>query len=174
MVIFWHLGKHTYPTYLPGFEKKKDPMRSSLLYNCDFGRLTFGNYSYNTDETVNGVGRPFPSPYNPVGPCITGVIDNREGHANPLDGYVIEEGTIPSALAPFFQTMLDIMPGSISSEETLIQRTQARLARWGSRLLGPYFKSGAVEKTQVYLIMSHDSKSTFFFKSRQCLISPPN
>lgn len=129
-------------------------MITFLGTDCAFRR-------YNTDETVNSVGRSFPSPYNPVGPCITGVIDNREGHANPLDGYVIEEGTIPKALAPFLQVMLDIMPGSISSEEGLTARTQATLARWGSRLLGPYYKKGAVERTQVYLIMSHDSKSPF-------------
>ncbi|KAI3396784.1 hypothetical protein diail_11684 [Diaporthe ilicicola] len=116
--------------------------------------LAFG---YNTDELVNGVGRPFPSPYNPVGPCITGIIDNREGHDNPLDGYVIEEGTIPKALAPFMQTMLDLMPGSISNEETLLEQAHAKLARWGSRILGPYFRKGAIERTQVYLIMSHDS-----------------
>ncbi|KAF3760304.1 FAD/NAD(P)-binding domain-containing protein [Cryphonectria parasitica EP155] len=116
--------------------------------------LAFG---YNTDHTVNSIGRPFPSPYNPVGPCITGIIDNREGHANPLDGYVIEEGTVPKALAPFFQAMLDMMPGSISSEEGITAKAQASLARWGSRILGPYFKDGAIERTQVYLIMSHDS-----------------
>ncbi|KUI63878.1 Cholesterol oxidase [Cytospora mali] len=116
--------------------------------------LAFG---YNTDELVNGVGRPMPSPYNPVGPCITGIIDNREGHDNPLDGYVIEEGSIPKALAPFMQTMLDLMPGSNSSEETLMDQAHAKLARWGSRILGPYFKNGAIERTQVYLIMSHDS-----------------
>lgn len=103
------------------------------------------------------MGSTLPSPYNPVGPCITGIIDNRQGHANPLDGYVIEEGTIPQALAPFLQTMLDLMPGSLSSEESLMDKASAKLARWGSRILGPYYKKGAIERTQVYLIMSHDS-----------------
>ncbi|KAJ9142677.1 Cholesterol oxidase [Pleurostoma richardsiae] len=116
--------------------------------------LAFG---YNTDYEVNSIGRPFPSPYNPVGPCITGIIDNRRGHENPLDGFVIEEGAVPQALAPFLQTMLDLMPGSSSSEETISDRAHAALARWGSRLLGPYFKKGAIERTQIYLIMSHDS-----------------
>lgn len=55
------------------------------------------------------------------------------------------------------QTMLDMMPGSISNEETLTDQAHAKLARWGSRLLGPYYKNGAIERTQVYLIMSHDS-----------------
>ncbi|KAK3378547.1 hypothetical protein B0H63DRAFT_437196 [Podospora didyma] len=116
--------------------------------------LAFG---YNTDETVNGVGRPVPSPYKPIGPTITGVIDCRD-QKNPLDGFVLEEGAIPHALAHVLQAMLDFLPGSTPPEnETLAQRTQAALARYGSRFLGPYFKNGAVERTQVYLIMSHDS-----------------
>ncbi|KAK3327511.1 hypothetical protein B0T19DRAFT_357224 [Cercophora scortea] len=116
--------------------------------------LAFG---YNTDEAVNSIGRPFPSPYNPIGPTITGVIDCRD-QENPLDGFVIEEGAIPHALAHFLQAMMDIMPGSTPPKnETLVERTQAALARYGSRFLGPYFKRGAIERTQVYLIMSHDS-----------------
>ena len=118
--------------------------------------LAFG---YNTDENANAVGREKPSPYNPIGPTITSVIDCREGNDNPLDGFVIEEGAIPHALAPLFQAMLDLMPGKKEpQDETFAERTQAALARYGSRFLGPYFKRGAVEKTQVYLIMSHDSK----------------
>lgn len=121
--------------------------------------LAFG---YNTDHQANSMGQPFPSPYNPVGPCITGIIDNRHGHENPLDGYVIEEGTMPSALAPFLQAMLDLLPGSIEpTGESLMQRTQAALARYSSRFLGAYHKNGAMSKTQVYLIMSHDSNQAF-------------
>ncbi|KAK4239136.1 cholesterol oxidase [Achaetomium macrosporum] len=117
--------------------------------------LAFG---YNTDETANAVGRENPSPYNPIGPTITSVIDCRDGHDNPLDGYVIEEGAIPHALSHFFQAMLDLMPGQKEPKnKTIVERTQAALARYGSRFLGPYFKNGAVERTQVYLIMSHDS-----------------
>lgn len=116
------------------------------------------SYSYNTDYEVNAIGRPFPSPYNPVGPCITGVIDCRSNHENPLDGFVIEEGTVPKALSHFLQTMLDLMPGSQPPQgESIIEKTRAALAWYGSRFLGPYFKKGAIEKTQVYLIMAHDS-----------------
>ena len=105
------------------------------------------------------MGRQFPSPYHPIGPCITGIIDNRKGHDNPLDGYVIEEGTIPGALVPFMQALLELMPGSIEeTDESLVSRDKANLARAGSFFLGPYFRKGAIERTQVYLIMSHDSK----------------
>jgi hypothetical protein len=114
--------------------------------------------SYNTDYEVNAIGRPFPSAYNPIGPCISSVIDCRTGHDNPLDGFVIEEGTIPAALAPLFQLMLDMLPGSTPPKDaSLLTRTRHAFARYGSRLLGPYLKKGAVERTQVYLVMSHDS-----------------
>ncbi|KLU92268.1 cholesterol oxidase [Magnaporthiopsis poae ATCC 64411] len=130
-----------------------DEVGQNMSGNGDI--LAFG---YNTDEKVNSVGRKHPDPYNPVGPCIVSVIDNRDGHKNPLDGYVIQEGTVPRALAHMFQAMLDFMPGrQCPDDDTVVDRTQAALARWGSRLLGPYFRRGAVERTQVYLIMSHDS-----------------
>ncbi|KAI0015341.1 glucose-methanol-choline oxidoreductase [Xylariomycetidae sp. FL0641] len=121
--------------------------------------LAFG---YNTDYEVNAIGKDFPSPYHPIGPCITGIIDNRKGHDNPLDGYVIEEGTIPGALAPFMQALLELLPGSIGPQgESLYERIKGNLARAGTFFLGPYFRQGAMERTQVYLIMSHDSNQAY-------------
>ncbi|KAI1174020.1 glucose-methanol-choline oxidoreductase [Nemania sp. FL0916] len=121
--------------------------------------LAFG---YNTDSEVNAMGKQFPSPYHPIGPCITGIIDNRKGHENPLDGYVIEEGTVPEALVPFMQALLEFMPGSIEMKgESLIEKVKANIARAGSLFLGPYFRRGAIERTQVYLIMSHDSNQAY-------------
>ncbi|KAI8952433.1 glucose-methanol-choline oxidoreductase [Xylaria longipes] len=137
--------------------KMSDKVGQNMSGNGDM--LAFG---YNTDHEVNAIGRKFPSPYHPIGPCITGIIDNRKGHENPLDGYVIEEGTVPGAFAPFMQALLDFMPGNIEPEgESLYQRVQANLARAGSFFLGPYFRKGAIERTQVYLIMSHDSSQAY-------------
>lgn len=117
--------------------------------------LAFG---YNTDEEVNAIGRSYPSPYKPVGPTITGVIDRRKNHENALDGFVIEEGAVPKALAPLFQTMLELMPGNqYPRGQTLLEKFRHVLAQQGSRFLGPYFRKGSIERTQVYLIMSHDS-----------------
>lgn len=117
--------------------------------------LAFG---YNTDEEVNAIGRSYPSPYRPVGPTITGVIDCRKNHKNALDGFVIEEGAVPKALAPLFQTMLELMPGNqYPKGQTLLEKFRHVLAQQGSRFLGPYFRKGSIERTQVYLIMSHDS-----------------
>ncbi|KAI0011059.1 glucose-methanol-choline oxidoreductase [Xylariaceae sp. FL0662B] len=119
-------------------------------------------FGYNTDREVNAMGRSAPSAYNPIGPCITGIIDNRTGHENPMDGYVIEEGTVPRALVPFMQAMLELLPGSIEPKgEGIVDRVKANLARAGSLFLGPYFRKGAIERTQVYLIMSHDSNQAF-------------
>jgi hypothetical protein len=85
-------------------------------------------------------------------------MDCRENNDNPLDGFVMEEGTVPSALAHVLQFMLDSMPGSVEPNEPLHKRAQAAFARYGSRFLGPYFKGRALERTQIYLIMSHDSE----------------
>ncbi|KUJ19631.1 FAD/NAD(P)-binding domain-containing protein [Mollisia scopiformis] len=117
--------------------------------------LAFG---YNCDTEVNGIGRQYPSPSRPVGPTITGIIDGRQGIDNALDGFVIEEGAIPKALAPLFQTMLEMMPGNqLPKGQTLTEKVKHAVAQQGSRFLGPYFRKGSIERTQTYLIMSHDS-----------------
>ncbi|KAM0285125.1 hypothetical protein ACHAQH_001553 [Verticillium albo-atrum] len=117
--------------------------------------LAFG---YNTDYEANAIGKPFPNPYNPIGPTINSIIDDREGHENPLDGYVIEEGAIPRALAPFLQTLLEMMPGNQApTGESFSEKVRSSLANYKSRFLGPYIQGGALDNTQVYLVMSHDS-----------------
>ena len=104
------------------------------------------------------MGRQSPSTYNPVGPTITSVIDCRE-QDNPLDGFVIEEGAVPQALSYLLQMVLELMPGQIKpTDQTIYQRTQSAFARYGSRFLGPFLSKGALQRTQVYLVMSHDSK----------------
>ncbi|KIJ48257.1 hypothetical protein M422DRAFT_74769 [Sphaerobolus stellatus SS14] len=117
--------------------------------------LAFG---YNCDVPVNAMGREFPSPYHPIGPCITGIIDNRTGHANPLDGFVIEEGVVPKALVPMFQMMCELMPGNILDPNAgYLEMLKKKLASHGSAIRGPYYDKGSVERTQIYLIMSHDA-----------------
>lgn len=55
--------------------------------------------------------------------------------------------------------MLSLMPGKIAPKGlNPLERLQHLLARQGSKFLGPYYREGSIEKTQVYLIMSHDSK----------------
>ncbi|KAL0944859.1 glucose-methanol-choline oxidoreductase [Colletotrichum truncatum] len=133
-----------------------------LEMSDDVGQGMSGNgdilaFGYNTNEYVNSMGRPDPPPNRPVGPCITGVIDCRD-QENPLDGFVIEEGAIPAALAPFYELMLSYMPGrTFPSNLSLQQKAGHVAAAVGSRVFGPYYHKGSTEKTQCYLIMSHDS-----------------
>jgi choline dehydrogenase-like flavoprotein len=140
---------------------RSQQMGLSMSSNVGTGMSGNGDmlaFGYNCDEEVNAIGREFPSPYKPIGPTITSVIDCREGHENPLDGFVIEEGAIPKALAPLFQIMLELMPGKHAPDGlSLYEKLQHRLSGIGSAVLGPYFSKGSIEKTMVYLIMSHDS-----------------
>ncbi|KAK0642795.1 hypothetical protein DIS24_g8645 [Lasiodiplodia hormozganensis] len=119
--------------------------------------LSFG---YDTDEVVNGIGRAKPSTEQPSGPTITGIIDNRDAISSPnvLDGYIMQEGAIPEALAPLIQSMLEILPGKQQPERLNAKdQLQHLMSKAEARFLGPYSKGGSVNKTQVYLIMSHDS-----------------
>ena len=115
---------------------------------------------YNTDHDVNSIGRAAPAPELPIGPTITGVIDCRK-QENFLDGFVIEEGAVPESLAQVLQTMLEATPGKIYPQSFGIrEKFRHLLSRFKSRVLGPYVQGGSVERTQVYLIMSHDDNKT--------------
>ncbi len=116
--------------------------------------LAFG---YNGDRVINGVGMGHrdPASMDPVGPCITGIIDLRE---QPVltDGMVLEEGSIPGAIGP-------VLPLGLSGSAKLSGREEdpsvaERLKEMGreaeSLVMGPY--RGAVHNTQTYLIMAHD------------------
>ncbi|OLN81041.1 Cholesterol oxidase 1 [Colletotrichum chlorophyti] len=140
-----------------------------LDMSSDIGHGMSGNgdilaFGYNTNEYVNSMGRPDPPPNRPVGPCITGVIDCRHDVSNPLDGFVIEEGAVPAALAPFYQSMLATMPGRVFPTNLSPMKVAEHLAAAaGSRIFGAYFPKGSVEKTQCYLIMSHDSSQATMY-----------
>jgi cholesterol oxidase len=116
--------------------------------------LAFG---YNTEQTINGVGfgERLPGQQEPVGPCITGIIDMRE---QPVldNGMVIEEGSIPGALAP-------ILPQSFAAAAKILgkdtdcgigDRIKEKFREAQSLAQGAY--TGAVRNTQTYLVMTHD------------------
>ena len=121
--------------------------------NGDF--LAFG---YNGDTRANAVGSgtKSPDPSDPIGPCITGIIDLRQ--QTPLDeGMVIEEGVAPGAFA-------NRLPFTLASASNNIRRIvrlhvkdylQEKLREVESITLGPY--KGAVNNTMTYLVMTHDN-----------------
>lgn len=85
------------------------------------------------------------------------MIDCRD-QDNPLDGYVIEEGAVPAALAPFYDFMLSNLPGKVFPSHLSIKEKIGHVAAAASSVvLGPYNRMSSTEKTQCYLIMSHDS-----------------
>lgn len=105
---------------------------------------------------MNGLGRPDPDSDAPIGPTISGIIDCRE-QDNPLDGFVIEDGAIPEALAPVMQLMLEFLPGRQRPKGiSTISKFSKILASIISHFEGPYAPGGSLERTQTYLIMSHD------------------
>ena len=114
-------------------------------------------FGYNCDVPVNGIGfgTRKPGEIPAVGPCITSVIDLRQGN-DWEKRMVIEEGSIPGALGSTLPLSLAVAAGAIGedTDEGIIDkiREEARIAE--SYLRGPYH--GAVNATQTFLIMSHD------------------
>jgi cholesterol oxidase len=112
-------------------------------------------FGYNTEQIIDGIGfgsRP-PEGRGPVGPCIAGLIDLR---LQPTleNGMVIEEGSIPGALAAFLPAALAAgakLAERSSNESSHIERKARELA---SLIRGAYH--GAVRRSQTYLVMTHD------------------
>ncbi|MBW0009962.1 MAG: GMC family oxidoreductase N-terminal domain-containing protein, partial [Pseudonocardiales bacterium] len=111
-------------------------------------------WSYNTDHEVNGVGWGHRAG-SEVGPCITGIIDDRE-QPDLEQGTVIEEGSIPGALARQLPLAFDAvaLASGIDTDRSLQHRVQELAREQESLVLGP--RRGAVRNTQTYLVMSHD------------------
>ncbi|MGI9387198.1 MAG: GMC family oxidoreductase N-terminal domain-containing protein, partial [Methyloligellaceae bacterium] len=116
--------------------------------------LAFG---YNNDQPINGIGFGHPPQVDigPVGPCITGVIDCRET-SRLEDGFIIEEGSIPSGLAPLLPPLM--VGGSVifgdDTDFGFVDEAQEAGRGLQSLFLGAY--KGAVNRTQTFLVMAHD------------------
>ncbi|WP_289355438.1 GMC oxidoreductase [Paenibacillus sp. S-12] len=136
-----------------------------LPLSGQIGRHFTGNgdvlaFGYNTETEVNGVGFGFldPTSMDPVGPCITSVIDLRNQYALN-DGMIIEEGSLPSPLSNIIPAKLALAskqfgePLSPSVEDRIeeVQRELQSLVQ-GAR-------TGATRNTQTYLVMAHDDSA---------------
>lgn len=116
--------------------------------------LAFG---YNCDKKINGVGFGAFSPTGrePVGPCITGIIDARR-KPNLQDCLVIEEGSMAGAFAPLLPQLF-ALAGTLSSRDTdrgFLDKIREQWRKWVSLRRGAYH--GAVKNTQTFLVMGHD------------------
>ncbi len=132
---------------------------STLLGKRFTGNGDVLGFGYNNDVQVNGIGlgeKAITGEIYNVGPCITSVIDLR--HKEKLeDGMTLEEGSIPAPIK-------SVMIPALTSFSRLIGRDTDRgfndywKEKWREFLSwigGPY--KGAINNTQVYLVMSHDS-----------------
>lgn len=135
--------------------KLSDRLGTHMSGNGDI--LAFG---YNGNKVANAIGTD-DARYladHPVGPTITGIIDMRDEKVakNVLDGYVIEEGAAPKALAHFLQVMYHLVPGKESPRGICLLEHLAKFRSGTSSAFGPWHQGGSLNRTMIYLIMSHD------------------
>lgn len=117
-------------------------------------------FGYNCAEEIDGIGfgcHRAEGREPKVGPCITGIIDMRH-QPNLRDGLVIEEGSIPGALAHFLPVGLSAAADLVGKDTDpgALDRLKAKMRTEESLLFGPYH--GAIRDTQTYLIMAHDNE----------------
>jgi cholesterol oxidase len=114
-------------------------------------------FAYHTADRIDGVstGPRQPSSPQPVGPCITSVIDIRNTD-DVEDGLIIEEGTVPAALARVLMVPMAIAgdAGTHLGEGDLVDVARRKGAEAQSLLAGA--SAGATAQTQTFLVMSHD------------------
>ncbi|KTD19601.1 Cholesterol oxidase [Legionella lansingensis] len=144
-------------------------------------------FSYNNKDPIHSIGFGSRSPEGrtPVGPCITGIIDMR--NRPQLDeGMVIEEGSVPGGMATFLPKIMALSAKLQASDlkETNSHKNNrplSKLSEFGKRSIhreleslihGPY--SGAIDHTQIFLVMSHDTKEgKLLLDNNQLCISWP-
>ncbi|AFZ03359.1 alpha/beta fold hydrolase [Calothrix sp. PCC 6303] len=117
--------------------------------------LAFG---YNTDQKINAVGYGnLPAEkMEAVGPCITGIIDIRE-QPRLENGMVIEEGSIPGAISRLLPKVF-ASAGEILGKDTdsgIKDFAKEKFREFESKVYGA--RTGAVNNTQTYLVMTHDN-----------------
>jgi cholesterol oxidase len=135
---------------------------SSKLGNHFTGNGDVLGFAYNCSMPINGMGlgneSVDPPKYEPVGPCITTIIDMRN---KPVldDGMTFEEGSIPAPIVSAMNLSLMSLSTGIG------HNTDGTFSNWlrdcgdevNSFIRGPYH--GATNRTQTYLVMTHDDGS---------------
>lgn len=135
---------------------------AGLPLSSRVGQRVTGNgdvlaFSYNSDQEIDGVGwgHRGEGSLGPIGPCITGIIDNR-ADVELDEGMVIEEGSIPGALADFLPRSMAAVSRAVGvdTDPGLADRVKEVGRELHSLVHGAY--RGAVRNTQTYLVMAHD------------------
>ena len=120
-------------------------------------------FAYNSDRIINGIGTASPDPSGHPGPTITGIIDSRDPDSSPnvLDSYVIQEGAIPAALAPIMQVALEVTSKKVYLRMKYSEWLRILLSSFRKIMFGSHAASGSLNKTQTFLVMSHDNNEGF-------------
>lgn len=137
--------------------------RAGLSLSDQVGHHFTGNgdvlgFAYNCDENINGIGWGHRKNLaeNPVGPTISGIIDGR--NRDPLgDGWVIEEGALPGALANLIPLVFQLAAKTIGKDTDfgVVDAIKEKERELKSLIHGAY--EGATRNTQTFLVMTHDS-----------------
>ncbi|MGD2079201.1 MAG: GMC family oxidoreductase N-terminal domain-containing protein, partial [Chloroflexota bacterium] len=121
------------------------------------GNADVGGLAYNADQRINavGFGANEANSMDPVGPTITSVIDLRKTPNVEL-GMVIEEGSFNGALAASLPLTLSKTAGLVGkdTDSGLVDEIKEKKRELESLVRGAYH--GAVNHTQIYLVMAHD------------------
>ncbi|MGH9184881.1 MAG: GMC family oxidoreductase N-terminal domain-containing protein [Acidimicrobiales bacterium] len=114
-------------------------------------------FAYNGQEAVHGVGHGHRRVRGrePTGPCITGLVDRRDGELE--DGIIVEEGVIPGALASWLPAGFAAAAtfDEVDPEDEPLRRRLGRAGRTLRSLAGGAH-TGAVDNTTTFLVMGHD------------------
>ena len=115
-------------------------------------------FGYNNDVPVNGIGtgQRQMADQDVVGPVIAGLIDLRDTD-DLADAMVIQEGAIPSLLAPIFPAMM-VSGSPLFGDDTDEGDSLEEAARAAKSLFKGAYK-GAIHNTQTFLVMAHDTAS---------------
>ncbi len=108
----------------------------------------------NANVVISGIGFGDKRDLAPVGPCITSIIDMRE--QPDLDaGLIMEEGSLPGAMAPLLPAAFAAAAAAAKAPKTSIVDHLKKDLREVESLVGGA-RVGAADRTQTFLIMSHD------------------
>jgi cholesterol oxidase len=135
--------------------------RHRLSMSCRLGHGFTGNgdviaLAYNCAEPIGGVGSGprQPDPRQPVGPCITGMIDLRCG--DRWEQMIIQDGSIPGALSPLLPSLLGGIAAAFGRPTAGASALSIpkQLTRWSRIVAGAHH--GAIRRTQIFLVIAHD------------------
>lgn len=137
--------------------------KKGLALSSELGKRFTGNgdvlgFGYNNDVPINGIGRgdtQKPATISEVGPCITSVIDMRK-RAPFVNGMTLEEGSIPGPIRAILVRALITFSRIMGrdSDRGLKDLFREKWREMISLFRGPF--KGAVNHTQIYLVMTHD------------------